>query len=233
MDETGQLLVRSGIEIGRTLEAIRAAGDVLSAELGPEEHLLVTRLLEVDVQGGSMTMGWSESKQTNALIMEKQSISFSVNHQGLHIHFVAEHPRESQSGDGSAVQMSLPGTLLAVQRRAAPRYRVPPSVPLKCEISLGPVSFEALVVDFSSGGVGAIVYDPAIRLDVGMIIPLAKIFLPAHAPVLAGLEVRHIKTVTTAQGRLAKRAGCRFIAPSAGIEALVRLFLAAIEPVSK
>ena len=39
MDETGQLLVRSGIEIGRTLEAIRAAGDVLSAELGPEEHL--------------------------------------------------------------------------------------------------------------------------------------------------------------------------------------------------
>jgi len=55
-EETGQLLVRSGIEIGHTLEAMRAAGDTLSADFALEEHLFVTRLLKVDAQNGTMTI---------------------------------------------------------------------------------------------------------------------------------------------------------------------------------
>jgi hypothetical protein len=50
--------------------------------------------------------------------------------------------------------------------------------------------------------------------------------------VLVALEVRHIRTMAGADGTLVKRAGCRFIAPGSGIEALVRLFLAAVEPAS-
>jgi hypothetical protein len=50
--------------------------------------------------------------------------------------------------------------------------------------------------------------------------------------VLAALEVRHVGTFTRADGTVFKRAGCRFIAPSAAIDALVRLFLAAIEAAS-
>ena len=226
--ETGQLLVRSGIEIVHTLEAMRDAGDLLFADLESEDHLFITRLLEVDARGGTMTTRWSESKEANALVMDKHSVTFNANHAGLHYHFVADHPREIESGRQPAIQFSLPGTMLAAQRRAAPRFKVPPRVPLRCEITLGPMSFDALVVDVSLGGIGAIIYDPSIRLDVGMIVPRARILLPGHAPVLAALEVRHIRTVTRAGGTIAKRAGCRFIAPSAGIEALVRLFLSAV-----
>ncbi len=227
-DETGQLLVRSGIEIGQTLEAMRAAGTVFSADLELEEHLFVSRLLEVDLANGTMTMGWSESKDANAVVMAKRSITFSANHEGLHYRFAADSPREANA----ALQLTLPAAMLAVQRRGSPRYKVPPTVPLKCEISLGPISFDAQVVDLGLGGLGAIVYDSSIRLDVGMVLPRARIFLPAHPPVLAALEVRHIRTVTRPDGSLAKRAGCRFIAPSSGIDALVRLFMAAVEPAS-
>ena len=229
LGETGQVLVRSGIEIEHTLEAMRAAGDSLSAELGSDEHLFISRLLEVDARNGTMTIAWSESREANARITEKPSIAFNANHAGLHFQFIADGPRVTDVGNRSAVQLSLPKAMRAVQRRVPPRYQVPPTVPLRCEISLGTVSFDALVVDVSLGGLGAIVYDSAIRLDTGMIIPRARILLPPHAPVLAGLEVRHIRTVTRADGSVAKRAGCRFIAPSAGIEALVRLFLAAVE----
>ena len=228
-DETGQLLVRSGIEIGRTLQAMQSAGDTLSAELASEEHLFITRLLQIDAQNGTMSIGWSESKEANALILEMQSVAFRANHEGLHFRFIADHPREASFGSRSVIQLSLPRAMLAVQRRALPRYTVPPAIPLRCEIILGPMSFDALVVDVSLGGIGAIVYDPSIRLDPGMTIPRAKILLPPHAPVLAALEVRHIQTVTDADGTVIKRAGCRFIAPSAGIEALVRLFVAAVE----
>lgn len=228
-DQTGQLLVRSGIEIRKTLEAMRAAGDALSADLESEEHLFVSRLLEVDTRNRTMTIGWSESKEANALILRKQPVTFNVNHQGLHFQFAADHPRQTDFGNRSAIQLDLPKAMFAMQRRVLQRYVVPPAVPLKCEISLGAVSFDALVVDLSLGGIGAILYDPSIRLDVGMTLPRARIVLPAHAPVLAALEVRNIRTVTRADGSLVKRAGCRFIAPGSGIEALVRLFLAAVE----
>lgn len=228
-DQTGQLLVRSGIEIRNTLEAMRASGDALSADLESEEHLFVSRLLEVDARNRTMTIGWSESKEANALIVQRSSITFNANHQGLHFRFVADGPRQTDFGNRPAVQLGLPRAMFAMQRRALPRYIVPPTVPLKCEISLGPMSFDALVVDLSLGGIGAILYDPSIRLDVGMTIPRARIVLPAHAPVLAALEVRNIRTLTRADGTLVKRAGCRFIAPGSGIEALVSLFLAAVE----
>jgi c-di-GMP-binding flagellar brake protein YcgR len=231
--ETGQLLVRSGTEIASTLRAMCEAREVLSVDLESDEHLFMTRLLEVDAQGGSMTVGWSDSKEGNALVLARPSVTFSANHGGLHLQFAGEGPHEVACGGASAIRLSLPKALFAVQRRVLPRYKVPPSVPLKCEISLGPVSFDALVVDVSLGGIGAIVYDPAIRLDVGMTIPRARILLPAHAPVLAALEVRNVRTVTRAGGRVLKRAGCRFIAPATGIEALIRLFVAAIEGASR
>ncbi len=228
-DETGQLLVRSGIEIRKLLEAMRAAGDALSADLGTDEHLFIARLLEVDTRNRTMTIGWSESKEANAQALERPSIAFHANHDGLHFQFVGDHPRQTDFGNRSALQLDLPTAMFAVQRRALPRYKVPPAVPLKCEISLGAVAFDALVVDLGLGGIGAIIYDPSIRLDVGMTLPRARIELPGHAPVLAALEVRNIRNLARTDGTIVKRAGCRFIAPGSGIEALVRLFLAAVE----
>jgi c-di-GMP-binding flagellar brake protein YcgR len=228
-DETGRLLVRSGIEIVHTLQAMQSAGDSLSAELASDEHLFITRLLQIDAQVGTLAVAWSESKEANALVMDMPSIAFSVNHEGLQFRFIADHPREADVGGRSAIQLSMPNAMLATQRRSLPRYKVPATVPLRCEIVVGPVSFDALVVDVSMIGIGTIVYDPSIRLDPGMTIRRAMILLPPHAPVLAALEVRHIQTVTQADGSVIKRAGCRFIAPSAAIEALVRLFVAAVE----
>lgn len=232
-DETGQVLMRSGIEIGKTLEAMCAAGDALSADLGSGDHLFVAGLLEVDARNGTMTVGWSGSKEANTQVMHVPSVTFNANHEGLHFQFVATHPRQTDFGNQSAIQLDLPTVMLAVQRRVLPRYKVPPSVPLRCEISLGPIAFDALVVDLSADGIGAIIYDLSIRLEVGMTLSRARIELPGHAPVLAALEVRNIRTVTHASGTMVKRAGCRFIAPASGIEALLRLFLAAIEPAPK
>lgn len=229
LDATGRLLVRSGIEVAHTLEAMRCAGDSVSAELDSEEHLFISRLLEVDGRNGTLTIAWSPSKPANADLMDRRSITFSANHRGLHLQFVVGGPRETDFGNQPAIQLDLPTAMLVLQRRALPRYRVPQKLPLSCEIFLGPMSFNAKVVDVSLGGMGAIVYDAGIRLSVGMIIRRASILIPSHAPVLVALEVRHIGTVTLADGTVASRAGCRFIAPGGAIEALIGLFVTALE----
>ena len=226
---SGQLLVRSGIEIGRTLEAMRAAADAISAELESEESLFISRVLEVDARNGTMTISWSESKQANAELMGKRSITFNANHESVHVQFIADQPRETDFGNRSAIQLSLPKSLLAVQRRVLPRYKVPPKLPARCEISLGPVVFDARIVDVGLGGIGALIYAPEIRLDAGMIIERARILFADQAPAPAALEVRHVRAVTLADGSVANRAGCRFIASAPVIEALVRLFVTELE----
>lgn len=230
-DKVDQLQVRSGSDVGFTLEAMRAAGDALLASLGPEETLFAARLLGVDANNGTMTVGWSAAKD-GAQVLERPSISFSANHGGLHFQFVADHPRPTEFGDRPAIQLDLPKTMFAVQRRVLPRYKVPPAIPVKCEISVGAMSFESLVVDVGPGGVGAIVYDPSIRLEVGMTLPGARIAFPGRAPVLAALEVRNIRTVTQEGGSIVKRAGCRFVVPDSETEGLLRLFLATAKAAS-
>ena len=55
-------------------------------------------------------------------------------------------------------------------------------------------------LDTGGGGIGAIVHDPAVRLEVGTVLARASIELPGHAPVLASIEVRHVGKVTRAGG---------------------------------
>jgi hypothetical protein len=110
------------------------------------------------------------------------------------------------------------------ERRGHPRAR--PQLPVVCEIHLGPVSFEAMVVDLSLGGIGTLVYDAAVRLDPGQRLPGARIRHPQREPVTVDMEVRHVARIVLADGRPANRAGCRLFGPPGDIEDLVRRFLA-------
>lgn len=117
------------------------------------------------------------------------------------------------------------GIMSGAERRRSPRHVAPRSLALTCRVKEGPVRFEGLVVDLGPGGLGAIVYDPDVKLEVGMVLPRVEIELPGLSPVLSSIEVRHVGSVTRHGGVVAKRAGCRFVAPGSAIDALVRKFL--------
>ncbi len=111
------------------------------------------------------------------------------------------------------------------ERRRSPRHPAPKSLALTCRVKEGPVKFEGLIVDLGPGGLGAIVYDADVKLEVGMLLPRVEIEFPGLSPVLSSIEVRHVGSVTRNGGVVAKRAGCRFIAPGSAIDALMRKFL--------
>lgn len=109
------------------------------------------------------------------------------------------------------------------ERRRAPRRALAESLAVRCRVTEGPVRFEGLIVDVSEGGLGALIHDSAVPLQVGMQLPRAVIELPGH-PLVASIEVRHVSSVTLAGGVVVRRAGCRFVAPDASMRALVRGF---------
>lgn len=216
--------MRSGIEIERTLNAIHAAGDVVSATLKGGELLFLSRLLQVDAAGALIVLACSEVKEANSALLAAPAVAFACNHEGAHYEFVAGDPREAQYRGVPALQLGFPAALLAVQRRSTPRIRVPPKVPLGCEIRAGALSFDAKVIDISLSGLGAIVFDLAIRLEAGMRLA-ARIEHPERPAVEVDLEVRHVSRVASSEGGYVSRAGCRFVGTPKDIEDLIRLFV--------
>lgn len=223
---TGRLLVRSGAEIGRTLEGLRAASAPLTAHLDSGELLFLSRLLHVDEEAQALFVAWSESKAANTVLLAARNVSFTCNHEGLHCEFVCANPTAAEWAKQAAIRLSFPSGLVILQRRAERRYAVPPSVPLRCEVDCGPVSFFAQVVDISLNGLGALVYDPDIQLAPGTRLSKVRVLLPGRISVEVGLEVCYVRRMQDERGEPVNRAGCRLIGDPAAIESLVRLFVA-------
>jgi c-di-GMP-binding flagellar brake protein YcgR len=209
----------------RALDAMREDGDAVAASLESGEALFLSRLLEVEPRQGTLVLACSDHKHANSALLAVRRVRLRCNHRGAHYEFSADEPRETEFQGQAALRLQLPDALVAFQRRAHARFAVPPRVPLRCEISLGALSFDADVVDVSLGGIGALVYDDRIRLDPGTRIERARIRHPLRAPVVADLEIRHVSRVLLPDGRAANRAGCRILAAAADLEDLIRLFV--------
>lgn len=213
----------------QALRAICAAGETLSASLPPDDTLFLSRLLHVDPEAGSIVVAWSTSKAANLAILATRRVSFGCSHEGAHFEFLASEPREIDHCGQPGIQFAVPGSLLVLHRRAHPRYAVPPRVPLSCEISLGPMAFEAKIVDISTNGIGAIIYDAGICLESGMLLRHTRIARPRSRPVLVDLEVRHISRIVLPGGGGAHKAGCRIIGAAGEVESLIRFFITELD----
>lgn len=222
-------LVRSRTEIGKSLEEMRAAREPVTASLEGGAHLFLSRLLRVDPRDQAIVLACSELRSANHALLACPSVTFSCNHRGVHYEFMASHPNEVEFEGAPAIQLAFPAALLALHRRAYPRFVPPSSVPLRCIIEWGPVSFEARVVDISRAGIGAIVHDTGIHLEPGTRLPRARIEHPERS-VMVGLEVRHSRQVTLPDGRPAIRAGCRLIGARHDLDELIRLFVTDLGP---
>jgi c-di-GMP-binding flagellar brake protein YcgR len=221
--------VRSGIEISNALRAICAAGETLSASLPPDDVLFLSRLLHVDPEACSIVIAWSTTKDANLAILAVHRVTFGCSHDGAHYEFLAFEPHESDHGGRPGIRFAFPEALLVLHRRAHKRYAVPPHVLLTCEITIGPISFDAKVVDISLNGIGAITYDAGIHLEAGMMLRRTRIVRPRELPLVVDLEVRHISNIVLPDGRAAHRAGCRLIGPAGEIESLVRNFVISLK----
>jgi c-di-GMP-binding flagellar brake protein YcgR len=226
---TGQLLVRSGQEIGHVLEAMREDGDVVVANIKTDETMFISRLLHVDAREGYIVLACADYKQANGALLQEKAPQFHCNHRGLYYGFGATDPREASYGNQAAIRLRFPGALIAQQRRTQTRIRVPPHLPVRCEIPLGVLSFDAAVTDISLEGMGILVYDPEIRLEPGTRIQGVSIVHPRRKPINAELVVRNVGRVRLVDGRPANRAGCRIVAAEGDMEELIRLFITELE----
>jgi c-di-GMP-binding flagellar brake protein YcgR len=222
---TGQLLVRSGMEIGRILDSILEDGDTMTANL-PAHLLFLSRLLYVEPVKAYMLLSYCDHKPANTAVLGARSVTLHCNHRGAQFAFSGGNPRHSVHAGQPCIQCALPTAVLATQqRRANQRVQVPAQAPVACDVRMGVLSFEAKVVDVSLDGIGTLVSDGTIPLCAGTRLERARIRHPQHEPIFVDLEVRFVSRVTLPSGERASRIGCKVLSSPQDLEELIRLFI--------
>lgn len=222
---TGQLLVRSGIEIERLLEAMREDADALTADL-PNDLLFLSHVVHVEADTAAMLLAYADHKPANAAVFEATGLSFRCNHRGGQYAFWAPNPRDAKHAGRPAIRVTFPKAILAMhQRRLNPRTQIPAQEKLYCDAQLGTTRFSAKVIDVSLDGLGTLVYVENVPLKAGMRLERVRVRYPRRERMLVDLEVRHVGRITLADGRRATRIGCRLLAAPKDMEDLVRQFI--------
>lgn len=224
LSTTGQLLVRSEIEIGRLLDAMAQDRDAVTAQV-PPQLLFLSQLLYVEPVRGYMMLSYSDHKPANSAVLAARSLAFRCNHRGAQFAFAGDGPRQAAHQGQPCIQCGLPTAVLGMQRRPSGRVQVPAQAPVGCDLRIGLLSFAARVVDVSLDGIGTLVSDPTIPLCAGTRLERARIRHPQSEPFCVDFEVRYVTRVALPNGERASRIGCQFVGSREVLEDLIRLFV--------
>jgi c-di-GMP-binding flagellar brake protein YcgR len=222
---TGQLLVRSGIEIGRLLDAMQRDGDAVTANPQPQ-LLFLSQLLYVEPVRGYLLLTYTDHKPANSAALAARSLTLRCNHRGAQFAFTANAPRPAAHAGRPCIQCGLPTAILGMQqRRGNARVLVPAEAPVACDLRMGLQAFAARVADVSLDGICMLVSDPAIPVCAGTRLERARIRHPQSEPIHVDLEVRHVSRIVLPNGERASRVGCTVVSSREVLENLIRLFI--------
>lgn len=221
---TGQLLVRSGIEIERVLKAMVDDASPLTAKL--PEHIFVSRLLAFDSVEQSVLLAYCDHKPANSAVMASRSVTLLGNHRGAQFAFACPKPRHWMHHGQPAIRLDTPPIMLATQpRHQRARGSLPGEADVKCELRMGMISFDAKLIDMSLDGKAFLLGAPAIPLCAGTTLKDARIQDGIGRPVTVDLEIDQVIQAVLPNGKRATRIGCRVLADRERMEKLTRLFV--------
>ena len=222
---TGQLLVRSGIEIGRLLGSMLEDGDTVTASV-PPQLMLLSKLVRVEPANGTILLAYSDHKPANTAALAARSLVLRCNHRGAQFAFAGDKPRHTLHAGHPCIQCGMPTAMLGMQqRRNLGRIQVPAQAMVRCDLRMGLQVFASRLVDVSLDGIGALITDPTIPICEGTRLERARIRHAQSDPFLVDLEVRHVTRITLPNGKPVSRVGCRVLSSRESLEDLIRLFI--------
>ena len=222
---TGQLLVRSGIEIDHVLSDMVQQHSTVSASL-PSQNMFLSRLVSSDPVRQRVMFACSDYKTANTTVIAQPSVIFRCNHRWGQFAFGCTKPRLIEHAGEQVIEMTAPTAILALQHRRRPVR--PPAMTepaeLYCKLPMAPIAFEARIVDMSLDGRAFLLADPGIPLCAGTRLQDVRITPRGREALRADIEVTHVIPSMQA-GHPATRVACRIIAPEETLEQLVRTFI--------
>ena len=225
LSNTGQLLVRSGIEIDRLLHAMVDERTAVQASL--KDHIFLSRVVSANADEHEVMLAYCDHKPANAAVLALPAVTFKCNHRGAQFAFSCTKPRQGMHSGQPAIKLTSPALMLAqeARRQMTRPKQVPAEADVRCELRMGLQAFGAKLIDVGLDGAAYMLCDPAIPVCAGTRLPGTRIRAAGAEAMVVDVDVNKVDHAKLADGRRATRIGCRIAAERDRIEKLIRLFI--------
>ncbi|MEK6425100.1 MAG: flagellar brake protein [Burkholderia gladioli] len=201
---------RNPLEIGVQLRNLLNRGDFLTVRYAGGQ--LVTRILAVDVRGGTFTFDWGALEAQNAQLLTAKRGAFEALPDGVRVEFSIGTPTQVDFEGRPAFLASFPEVLYFVQRREYFRVDAPVLDPYIARGTLPDGNAFVFEIDnISLGGIGLRTTDErAATLDPGVTLPEVELSLATHGKLSLDLQLVSLRSFDVPNGVRRYQAGFRF-----------------------
>lgn len=193
----------------------------------------ITTVMHVDEASGQVILDTPADIEITPHLLKSENISFETVLDRIRILFFATRVDECEHGGLPALRITLPTSMIRLQRREFYRVATPVATPLRCTIQITdgdtvqPVTLSLLNV--SVGGITVI--DDQHQLDdtVGRVYKGCQIYLPGSTVVTTSLEIRNAIDTRLDNGKHSRRLGCLFHELPAAMLAVIQRYITRLE----
>jgi c-di-GMP-binding flagellar brake protein YcgR len=216
-DVYSKYLLYSRSEIVYVLRAVLQKGSMITVYFDHGESFLLTALLAVDGESGTLTFDMGSDEDMNRKALKADRLLFTTSLDKVKVQFSLNGLSASQFQGRDALTGGIPEALLRLQRREYYRLSTPVANPIRCRMTIrrpeGSATVSLPLLDISGGGIG-LMLDPGLEEDfpLGAEFAECRIDLPDEGLLVCNLIVRNAFEVTTrGGGHHYRRVGCEFV----------------------
>ena len=203
--------------------------DQISAVFNEGKDTILTMLLDVDEDAGTLILDWGSNDELNKRFLASERNFFIATPQGIRNQFMTGKPRQVKYKGRPAFAVNLPKKYVRLQRRDYFRLVLPMTQRPKCTIPLpGGSTLAATVLDIGLGGLGLDVAADSLPCSSGDMISGARIELKNFGDLRMGFQIRHVEKIIRG-GKKITRMGCQFDHLSPAQESLLQKYITQVQ----
>ncbi len=226
--------VHSRREIVSLLQSMMERNQLLSLLIKGGSESIITSILDIDDDEDSLVIDAAPSASLNDSILHSNRIGFEALYNNIRITFNVDQARECDFQGRPALKITIPESLIRLQRREYFRIATPIAKPLRVtfRVTKEDGTFTSIVTmmnNISAGGVGITDEKKVLDTTPGRIYEDCSLEMTDNTVVTVKLQVRDCKETKLASGKTVNRFGCEFVDLPRAVLAAIQRFITKLE----
>jgi len=226
--------VHSRREIVSLLTSMMERNQLLSLLIKGGSESIITSILDIDEDDDSVVIDAAPSITLNESILQSNRIGFEALYNNIRITFNVEKAQKCLFQERPALKITIPNSLVRLQRREYFRIATPIAKPLRCtfRVTREDGSFSTVITmlnNISAGGVGLTDEKKLLDTTLGRIYEDCSLEMTDNTVVTVKLQIRDCKEVKLASGKTVNRFGCEFVDIPRAVLGAIQRFITKLE----
>lgn len=220
----------SRLEISKFLRSIEEKKSLMKIYIQQRAVAVSATILNVDPENSAIILEDSAEGDLKGL-HENEDVSYEITLDSARILFSSQEVSPCEHDNRPALRLSLPKSLMRIQRRDSYRLDVPVTDPATCRITppgnAGTVSLQ--VKDISTGGVSVVDNQQMLGSSTGTLYSSCQLDLPGTGTLSVKLQVMRFMNEALPFEQESRHVGCKFVDLHNSTEIQVQNYISSLE----